>query len=291
MASTYHQGPVSLRPMALATNNSYYSGYSNGSYYPVAPVYGTRARPRWHSSSSRSRCNSRWFIFTCFSSTADTLPSKDLHLKSSIRILKLISRILATILSATTLAPLLQTIFKYLRTKDIYYAVAGQQRTAWAHDTIAWYTYMYASVSATSLLLNLIVLAAYVRSGVRGGNRAAAYSSKWTWFILVVNVVVWAMSAGIYRYGKDPVDGKFRDLWGWSCSKTAEELQNVLTSVDFNKYCGIQTASFYSGIANVVAHILTVVIIVLSVMRRRTKKRRASTMPPQRDGDLEPLRH
>ena len=52
----------------------------------------------------------------------------------------------------------------------------------------------------------------------------------------------------------------------------------------------LQTASFYSGIANVVAHLLSVVIIVLSVMRRKTKKR-VGSMAAQRDEDLEPLRH
>lgn len=219
MMAPYSQDNISLKPMPLSSETSLHSGLSANSYDPVPPSNTTKQDPS-------------------FSQAA----LEDFHLKRSIRILKLVSRLLATILSATTLAPLLQTLIKFLRTKDIYFTVEGQTRTAWAHDTIAWYTYMYAAVSAVSLLLNLVVLGAYLRGGFRGGNKAAVYESGWTWFIFGVNVVVWAVSAGIYRYGKEPVDGKFRNLWGWTCSTSAQEFQDVLTSVDFEKYCGVQVS-------------------------------------------------
>lgn len=221
MASTYHHGHISLKPMPLASASSLHSGYSDGSYNAV-PHYNTPQPDQTFQQATRG----------------------DQHLKTSIRILKLISRILATILSATTLAPLIQTLVKYLQTKDVYFTVGGQQRTAWAHDTIAWYTYMYTAVSAVSLLLNLVVLFAYLRGGFRGGNRAAVYDSAWTWSILAVHVVVWVVSAGIYRYGKEPVNGKFRDLWGWTCSTAADELQHAVTNVNFDKYCSVQVRSF-----------------------------------------------
>jgi hypothetical protein len=66
------------------------------------------------------------------------LQTRDSVIKSRIRILRVISRALATICSAITLAPLLMTLVKYLQTRNVYFTVNGVERTAWAKDTIAW---------------------------------------------------------------------------------------------------------------------------------------------------------
>lgn len=60
------------------------------------------------------------------------LQAHDRALKQRIRMLKLVSRILAVILSIATLIPLMMTIIKFLTTRDITYTVDGQTRTAWA---------------------------------------------------------------------------------------------------------------------------------------------------------------
>jgi hypothetical protein len=31
----------------------------------------------------------------------------------------------------------------------------------------------------------------------------------------VGHVLIWIVGVAIYRYGKQPVGGRFRDLWGW----------------------------------------------------------------------------
>ena len=54
---------------------------------------------------------------------------------------------------------------------------------------------------------------------------------------------MWIASVAIYRYGKEPdVEGKFKDLWGWTCSPAAREIQDQITNVDFDTYCNIQVS-------------------------------------------------
>ena len=142
------------------------------------------------------------------------LASSDQRLKQRIRILKLVSRIIALILSLATLVPLSMTLAKFLMTKNELFNVNGQERTAWAKDSRAWYTYMYFGVALTSFVFDLAIVVAYCR-GTKEANKVAAIATWWSTTVQVVHVVVWIVSAAVYRYGKVPVNGKFRDLWGW----------------------------------------------------------------------------
>lgn len=67
-----------------------------------------------------------------------SLEDRDSQLKSHIRVLRVVARVLGTICSVATLVPLVMTIVKFLQTKDIYYEVNGVRRTAWAAGTITW---------------------------------------------------------------------------------------------------------------------------------------------------------
>ncbi|KAK3677381.1 hypothetical protein LTR78_002919 [Recurvomyces mirabilis] len=217
------------------------------------------------------------------------LSAQDSKIKNNVRVLRLVSRVLATILSAAPLAPLAMTIYKFLRTKDTYFTVNGQKRTAWAQDTHTIFTYVYFSAALVSFLFDLGVLLAYFR-GVKKANAAAQVGKWWHKGLLVMEVCVWVGTAAYYRYGKVPVDGKFRDLWGWTCSHQAKELQAVITNVNFARYCTIQTSSFYSGIAKVLTLLLTRMLYIGVLMRLRSKKKLAGAMAYQADEAKEPLR-
>ncbi|KXT03771.1 hypothetical protein AC578_708 [Pseudocercospora eumusae] len=266
-----------LKPMHFVDTASIHSDRtgSNTSYYNPVPDYNNP--PQTHFDTSELH----------------QLEAYDNRLKQRIRTLKLISRISATVLSATTLGPLLATIIKFLQTKDIYFEVDGVKRTAWAHDTITWYTYMYFGISAISFILNSIILLSYIRS-IKAANSASTFTSIWTWTITISHLSIWIASVAIYRYGKEPVNGKFRDLWGWTCSSTAKELQDVLTSVNFDRYCTVQSSGWYSGLANVGMGILSAVLLGLAMKRRRGKKVLLQKQWASRQGgmrsDLEPLR-
>jgi branched-subunit amino acid transport protein len=100
------------------------------------------------------------------------LAQEDLALKHRIRLLRFLSRLVSALLAAITLSLLATTIEKFLLTRHTYYVVAGVRRTAWATDSVTWYTYMYAGVAAVSVVLDLAVLGCYAKD-VRSANRAA----------------------------------------------------------------------------------------------------------------------
>jgi hypothetical protein len=145
---------------------------------------------------------------------SNSLETADQRLKSRIRILKLVSRIIALVLSLATLIPLTMTLAKFLMTKNEMFTVNGQERTAWAKDSMTWYTYMYFGVALTSFVFDLAIVVAYCR-GVKKANKVAAVATWWSTAVQVGHVLVWIVGAAIYRYGKEPVDERFRDLWGW----------------------------------------------------------------------------
>ena len=114
-------------------------------------------------------------------------------------------------------------------------------RNAWALETSTWPTYMYFGVASGSLVLNSITLAFYLR-GVTHANRANAVATAFTWAVILSNVIVWAVSTAFYKYGKD-LHGKPNDLWGWSCSAAAQEIQDIFVKeVNFSRYCTVQVS-------------------------------------------------
>ncbi|QDS77915.1 hypothetical protein FKW77_000892 [Venturia effusa] len=201
----------------------------------------------------------------------------DIQLKRSIRILRVVQRILATGLSLAALIPITMTLVKFLQTKNIYKDVhmangTTVNRTAWAKDTKAWPTYMYFSTAAMSFILNLGTLIGYFW-GTKAANYVSTVGSAFNYTILVANLIVWIVVAGIYKYEKQILtDGLHKDLWGWSCSAAADALQHAFVDeVPFNKYCTVQSGSWYAGLVHVGVVILGVVITLMTGRRRTTK--------------------
>lgn len=182
-------------------------GHNDFHLNPVSQAHASR-------SSFASYAGSEAYKPLVHNQEASKLVAADQRLKTRIRILKLISRVAALLLSLATLVPISMTLVKFLLTRNTYFTVDGKERTAWAQDTITWYTYMYFGVSLLSFIFNLIVVIAYC-CGVDKANKAASLSSWWTTSVMVGHVLVWIVSAALYRFGKEPVLGKFRDLWGW----------------------------------------------------------------------------
>ena len=173
------------------------------------------------------------------------------------------------------------TVIKFLQTRNTYRTITHPDgttttRTAWAHDSKLWPTYAYFGVAVVSTLLNFATVFSY-RAGVRRANVVSQVTSLFSWAVMLANVVVWSVAAGIYRNEKDK-NGKSNDLWGWTCSPLAQAIQKEFAGeVDFNKYCNVQSASWYVGLAQAGAAVLTVFIYVL-VARRRKSKRKVGTL-------------
>ncbi|KAF1839568.1 hypothetical protein BDW02DRAFT_526 [Decorospora gaudefroyi] len=169
------------------------------------------------------------------------------------------------------------TLVKFLRTQNTYRTVVlpdgtSESRTAWARDTRAWPTWMYFAVAAVSVLLNFATVFSY-KFGVEKANTASYVTSGFSWVVMVGNLVVWSVAAGMYRGEKDK-DGKSDDLWGWTCSAGARAIQQEFAKeVDFNRFCNVQSVSWYIGLVQAGAALLTVVIYVMAFMRRRSKRK------------------
>jgi hypothetical protein len=166
-------------------------------------------------------------------------------LKSRIRKLRYLSRIISLLISIATLIPITMTLHKFLTTEHVFKTITDPSgnivtRTAWFHDSKVWPTYMYFAVAAISVLLNLAILCSYMCS-VEKANKVAAVASAFTWCVLIGNLVVWCVAAGIYRSEKDK-GGKHDDLWGWTCSAPAKAIQKDFAEVPFDRFCTIQVS-------------------------------------------------
>jgi hypothetical protein len=155
-----------------------------------------------------------------------------------------VSRVLSFLISVGVLVPITMTLVKFISTKDTYRTVVQAnghtiQRTAWAKDTRAWPTWMYFAVAAVSVILNFGTVFSY-KFGVDKANVASYVTSMFSWVIMLGNLIVWSVAAGMYRGEKDK-NGKSNDLWGWTCSAAARAIQKEFADdVDFDRFCNVQ---------------------------------------------------
>ncbi|MCJ1225297.1 hypothetical protein MMC12_001946 [Toensbergia leucococca] len=128
------------------------------------------------------------------------------------------------------------TLHKYLSTRDII--VSG--RNAWAKDTSTWPTIVLLSASSFTFLFSIVTLAAYLIS-VRAANTANNVCTLGGLIELVAHMVAWISTAALYRFGKN-----VHDLWGWSCSEKAQNIQGEFRDVvDFSRFCTIQVGKVH----------------------------------------------
>ncbi|KAF2827729.1 hypothetical protein CC86DRAFT_290670 [Ophiobolus disseminans] len=201
---------------------------------------------------------------------------EDAALKARIRRLRIFSRVLAFLISIGVLIPISMTLAKYLSTRNTFRtftSVSGQPitRTAWAKDTRAWPTWMYFAVAAVSVVLNFSTVFSY-KFGVQRANLASYVTSSFSWVVMLGNLVVWSVAAGMYRGEKDK-GGKSDDLWGWTCSAAARAIQKEFAEeVDFDRFCNVQSISWYIGLVQAGSAALTVVIYIMVLRRKKSKK-------------------
>ncbi|KAJ4365828.1 hypothetical protein N0V83_008449 [Neocucurbitaria cava] len=177
----------------------------------------------------------------------------DAQLKARIRHLRLLSRILAFAISLAVLVPITMTLVKFLTTKNTYRDVittsTGEtaSRTAWAHNSKTWPTFVYFGVAVVSALLDFGTVISYMFGGVEQANAASHVASVFSWIIMVGNFVVWTVAAAMYRVEKNR-NGKSNDLWGWTCSAGARAIQKEFAGeVDFSRYCTVQHLDVCEG--------------------------------------------
>jgi hypothetical protein len=170
------------------------------------------------------------------------------------------------------------TLHKYLSTRGIIRSAPDGHggtidRSAWALKTKSWPTYMYFATALVSTIIHLGVLAAYM-CGVRTANNIDSIGTTLQVVEVSAQVIVWIVVTAIYKYEKQITeDGKHNDLWGWTCSGPAQAIQQTFKDVvPFNSYCNIQSSSWYAGLVQVGALILSIIIYALVWRRRKSKQ-------------------
>lgn len=172
--------------------------------------------------------------------TVKHLEEQDSNMKYRIRVLRFVSRVIAVFLSLAVVVPIAMTLIKYLETRNVTHSGHDDdEQPIWPENTNTTYTYVYFGVSIISFLLNTLILISYCR-GVRRANTAATIGTVWSTVVIVAHIAIWIAAVAIYRYGKRKVDDRWEDLWGWTCSKTADEIQPFVREVRFEMYCNIQ---------------------------------------------------
>lgn len=141
------------------------------------------------------------------------------------------------------------------------------ERGPWFKESKLWPTVLLAMTSIISLCLSFVIVVAYFRS-VGTANSSAAYFTYVSYIITATHVGMWIPTAAAYRAGKD---GK--DLWGWSCSEEAKQIQFAFHGVvNFERSCNVQSSAWASSMIEAILTILTVLLYWWEYRRLKHKR-------------------
>ena len=160
-------------------------------------------------------------------------------LKRLRRILTGISDAVSTLFTSVMVGIVLYTIIKFTTTKD----TMRDGRNPWPlHGTKLWPAIMLLVAAGLTLVASVALLVSYCccRERVR-------LSWKFTVAKYAVHIAAWIVVAVLYRYEKS-LNGNDNDLWGWSCSAKADEIQAAFNGVvNFHQLCELQVSVTGSG--------------------------------------------
>lgn len=160
------------------------------------------------------------------------LRAKFEKLKRWLRILQITAEACSIIFTAIMFGIMVYVNAKHYTTKDQF----RDGRTAWPKDgTKVWPSIMLLLASGITLLTSIIVLLGYCCCW-----KKTTTSWKFTVLRYVVQITAWILVSFLYRYEKG-LHGNNNDLWGWSCSTKAKDIQAAFNGVvDFSTLCQTQ---------------------------------------------------
>ena len=179
--------------------------------------YGTGSPPNYH-------------LDPKMSPKHEVLTSRFHTIRRYIKIAVICSNIFSGILSLIMEIGMIFVTWKFYKTKD--HPTPGRAWGPWPKETRLWPTYMLAAASGLTALLSLCLLIAQC---CRAKRKAAFFSVLYS----LVHIGFWIGISATYRIAK-----KKDDLWGWSCSEQAKEIQKQLGSkvLNFESLCNIQVS-------------------------------------------------
>lgn len=161
----------------------------------------------------------------------EVLRSRSHSVRRYIKITVICSHIFSGVLSLIMEIGMIFVAWKFYKTKD--HPTPDRPWGPWPKEVKVWPTYMLAAASGMTALLSLCLLIALC---CRAKRKAAFFSILYA----LVHIVFWVGTSATYRIAK-----KKDDLWGWSCSDQAKEIQKQLGSkvLNFDSLCTIQVSS------------------------------------------------
>ncbi|KAL8779028.1 MAG: hypothetical protein Q9213_007143 [Squamulea squamosa] len=181
------------------------------------------------------------------------------RLKRWFHILKTFSQIATTLFTGTMFGIMIYVNVKHYTTRNHF--IEG--RTPWPkHGTKVWPSIMLLAAAGVSLCTSTVILFNYCCN-----FRRLKQSWKSTMSLYGVHIASWIAISVVYRVEKG-LHGNNDDLWGWSCSIQANNIQKLFDGVvNFRSLCGAQSGSWYVSIVEFV--IRMIITIALYVVNRK----------------------
>ncbi|KAI4262766.1 MAG: hypothetical protein L6R42_002061 [Xanthoria sp. 1 TBL-2021] len=180
-------------------------------------------------------------------------------LKRWFSILKLFSQIATTLFTGSMFGIMVYVNLKFYTTRNHI----KEGRTPWPKSgTKVWPSIMLLAATCITLCTSTIILFNYCYN-----FKKLKQSWRLTLFLYTVHIASWIVISVVYRVEKG-LHGNNDDLWGWSCSTQAKNIQKLFDGVvDFRSLCAAQSASWYVSIIEFVVRIM--ITIVLYVINRK----------------------
>lgn len=151
--------------------------------------------------------------------------------KGRVSRVRAISRVISALLDTVMFAFMAFVISVFLATRHD----EALGRPIWPRDPKTWPTVMLLVASLATMAASILVALYYCCCFKRAAD---------SWKVIVVSygihIALWIVVTFLYRWEK-----ALDDLWGWSCTDIATELQERgHINVDFSKLCVIQVSHF-----------------------------------------------
>ncbi|MCJ1404119.1 hypothetical protein MMC11_007344 [Xylographa trunciseda] len=190
---------------------------------------------------------------------------QDLRIKRRVRVLRFVSRLISTLLSAYMVASMAYALQQYFTTRDRNISGGGHP---WAVNTVLWPTYMVLAIATVTMMMNIITMGFYC-CGVDAANKSNRFMGYLGYIVMAVHAVVWAVTTGLFKMAENG-----NDLYGFSCSTEADAIQEQVQSfLNFNNLCMVQTGTWIVTIIETLSYILLLVIYIYAARRAMQKRR------------------
>ena len=163
----------------------------------------------------------------------DRIPRKRFEsLKRYFSIVQTTAQVVSTLLTGIMFGIMVFVNIKFYTTRG----TVKEGRNPWPKGgTKVWPSFVLLVAAGVTLGISTVILLSYCCK-----FRRLQQSVKLTFGLYAVHIAVWIVISVIYRYEKS-LHGNNDDLWGWSCSTQAANIQKLFDGVvDFRGLCRAQ---------------------------------------------------